>query len=59
MTPNVNEPVWCFCKDCDAFIGSQPCLLPLNWSNRKAQGLHKYGAPTHQTRLVTLAQVAA
>lgn len=54
-----NEPVWCWCQDCDAWIGSQPCVLPAYWSNRKAQGLHRSGQPSHRTRLVTLRQALA
>lgn len=50
----VNEPRWCWCVDCRAWIGSEPPLLPAWWSNRKAMGLHKSGCPTHRTRLVDI-----
>lgn len=53
------DPVWCYCRDCDAWIGSQPCVEPPNWSNRKAQALHKSGQPTHRTVLVGLERALA
>lgn len=52
-----NEPVWCWCHTCNAWIGSKPVLLPLYWSNRKAQGLHRSGSPSHRTELLDLRAV--
>lgn len=54
-----NDLVWCWCRDCAAWIGSDPPVLPPWWSNRKAQGLHRYGQPTHRTDLVRLPEALA
>ena len=47
---------WCWCPTCEAWVGSEPPLLPPYWPNEKAAWMHRKGTG-HKVSLLDIAQV--